>query len=224
MKYTIISISDERKENMDYIKSVMGHNEFIQDIEFIDGRKCNPFDILNHIGIRPDVYAPDDGRTNPMTDTECGCWISHVRCIEYALDNKLDKFLVFEDDAILGDDFVSTLRLSMNDLPDGWDFLSLYSDANQNYLSIDSDIGSPVIHKCTTQLSWNQAMLYSYRGAAKLLRIFKRKGATYNIDSVIYRASRDGFLNGYILRPDYRPCVSHGKHISIIDPNNLRET
>ena len=223
MKYTIITISDERKENIEFIKNVMSRNELISSIEFVDGRKCNPFDILNHIGISRDVYAPDDGRTFPMTEAECGCWISHVRCIEFAVDNKLDKFLVFEDDAILDNNFMSTLMLSINDLPDGWDFLSLYSDASQNYLSIDSDIGSQVIHKCIAQLSWNQVMLYSYSGAIKLLRLFKRKGATYNIDSVIYRASRDGFVNGYILRPDCEPCVSHGKYISIIDPNNSRK-
>ena len=107
VKYTIISISDDRKENINNIKEVMQKHDFIDDIKFFDGRKEEPFNILQGYGVRTDVYAPDDGRSDPMTQAECGCWISHYRCIEYAKNN--GTFIVFEDDAVLSKNFSNFL-------------------------------------------------------------------------------------------------------------------
>jgi GR25 family glycosyltransferase involved in LPS biosynthesis len=220
MKYTIISISDDRKENINKIKKLMNKHKFVEDIAFFDGRKEEPFNVLQGYGVRTDVYAPDDGRTDPMTNSECGCWISHHRCIDYAKNN--GPLLVFEDDAILSKSFIDSLESAIKELPDGWDFLSLFSESGQNFLSDESDINSENIHKCISQLSMAVAMLYSQKGAEKILKIFKRIGATYNVDSVIYRASRDGALNGFIVRPDIKQYVRHGDFVSIIDPANER--
>jgi GR25 family glycosyltransferase involved in LPS biosynthesis len=220
MKYTIISISDDRKENINNIKKIMQKHDFIDDIKFFDGRKEEPFSILQDYGVRTDVYAPDDGRSDPMTQAECGCWISHYRCIEYAKNN--GTFIVFEDDAVLSKNFSTCLESAMKDLPEDWDFLSLYSEPRQNFLSESSDIFSKNIHRCVSQLSMAQAMVYSKKGSEKILKLFKRLGATYNIDSVIYRASRAGAINGFIVRPDIEQYVEHGDFASIIDPDNKR--
>jgi GR25 family glycosyltransferase involved in LPS biosynthesis len=221
MKYTIISISDDRKENINKIKETMHQHEFVDDIAFFDGRKKEePFKVLQSYGVRTDVYSPDDGRTDPMTNSECGCWISHYRCIDYAKKN--GPLLVFEDDAVLSNDFTARLEEAIKDLPDDWDFLSLFSESEQNILSKSSEINSKHIHKCISQLSMNVAILYSQKGAGKIIKIFNRFGTTYNVDSVIYRASRDGSLNGFIVRPDVQKYVKHGDFLSIIDPHNLR--
>ena len=220
MKYTIISISDDRKENINKIKKLMHKHEFVEDITFFDGRKEEPFNILQGYGVRTDVYAPDDGRTDPMTRSECGCWISQYRCIEYAKNN--GTLIVLEDDAVLSKNFSTRLEESMKDLPEGWDFLSLYSEPGQNFVSKSSEINSESIHRCISQLSITAAMVYSKNGSEKMLKIFKRLGASYNIDSVIYRASRAGSLNGFIVRPDIEQYVSHGDFASIIDPENKR--
>jgi GR25 family glycosyltransferase involved in LPS biosynthesis len=222
MKYAIISISDDRKDNISKIKELMHEHEFVNSIEFFDGREHDPFPVLQSHGVRTDVYAPDDGRSEPMTKSECGCWISHYRCIEYAKND--GNLLVLEDDAVLDENFTSFLDEVIKDLPDSWDFLSLFSEVGQNFLSHESDIGSKHIHKCISQLSMAQAILYSENGAQKILKIFTRLGTTYNLDSVIYRASRDGLINGYIVRPDTRQHVMHGDFSSIIDPENKRNT
>jgi GR25 family glycosyltransferase involved in LPS biosynthesis len=155
-----------------------------------------------------------------MTNAEGGCWVSHYRCIEYAKDH--GPLLVLEDDAVLSKDFTVSLETAMRDLPDDWDFLSLYSEISQNFLSEESSIPSKSIHRCISQLSITAAMVYSKKGSEKMLKIFKRLGTTYNIDSVIYRASRSGALNGFIVRPDVESFVMHGAYGSIIDPEDTR--
>ena len=222
MKYLIISVSDDRVENISKIKELMQEHELVDNIQFFDGRKVEPFPVLESYGVQTDVYSPDDGRSAPMTNTECGCWISHYRCLEYAKSN--GDLLVLEDDAVLLENFITLLDAATKDLPDDWDFLSLYSDLGQNFLSEESDIGSRYIHKCISQLSMNVAMVYSQTGAKKIIELFSRNGATYNVDSVIYRASRDGILRGYIVKPDVEQSVLHGAYHSIIDPENKRCT
>lgn len=224
MKYAVISISDKRFESVAKIHDAMRNHEYVSDIEFVDGRIGNPFDILNHIGIRLDTYKPDDGRQYPMTATEAGCWISHIRCIDAVIERGYESLLVFEDDAGIDDSFAAELDLLVGGLPKDYDFLSLYGDDIQNVFSESSDIGSAYIHKCISQLSYNVAMLYSQKGARKISRLARRFGATYNVDSIIYRGSRDGMLNGYIVRPDLPPLVRHGEYQSIIDPTNDRMT
>lgn len=220
MKYTIVSVSNDRKDNISKIKELMHEHEFVNSIEFFNGREHDPFPVLQSHGVRTDVYSPDDGRSAPMTNSECGCWISQYRCIGFAKNNGC--FLVLEDDAVLSKNFVSFLELAMKDLPDDWDFLSLFSEVGQNFLSDESHIGSKYIHKCISQLSITVGMVYSQNGANKLTELFSTNGATYNIDSVIYRASRDGVINGYVVRPDITPVVLHGIYDSVIDPNNER--
>ena len=201
----------------------MSNHEFIDEIVFFNGKKIYPYPVLEGMGVRLDVYAPDDGRVEPMTVGECGCFISQMRCMEYVVKNSIDSLLVFEDDAVLSDNFEEFLTKSTNDLPDSWDFLSFYSYKKQNFLSDSSDIGSPFIHKCLSQFSYTATMLYSRNGAERIIKLFKRLGATYNVDSIMYRASHAGTLNGYIVRPDIDGVVSHNIYGSLIDPENSRK-
>lgn len=224
MNYSIISIGDTRQDALTKINEKMKNHNRITNIDYVDGRIHNAYDILNHFGVRLDKYAPDDGRTIGMTETEAGCWVSHIRSISAVVEQNMQTMLVFEDDVILHDEFETHLLECINDLPGDFDFLSLYSEPTQNVLTENSITGSNNIHKCISQLAYNQAMLYSFAGARKILKIARRMGATYNIDSIIYRASRDGHLNGYIIRPDRQQIVWHGSYQSIIDPTNFRLT
>lgn len=226
MKYTVISISDKRKDNINNIHSVMGNggHEFVGDIKFVDGRVVNAFKLLNDFGVRTDVYAPDDGRLDPMNDGEAGCWMSHIRALEFVAKNELSELLVLEDDASLSENFTPFLESCFSDLPKDYDFLSLYSEAGQNFLSPQSDIGSNFVHRALAQKSRTAAMLYSRRGAKNIVNVARRIGATYNIDSIMYRASINGFLKGFVVKPDVIGAVGHGEYESIIDPTNFRKT
>lgn len=225
MKYTVVSISDKRKDNIDNIHSVMGDggHELVCDIEFVDGRLVNAFKLLNDFGIRTDVYAPDDGRSDPMTAGEAGCWMSHMRALEFIAKNELSELLVLEDDASISESFIPFLESCFLDLHKDYDFLSLYSEPGQNFLSTQSDIGSNFIHRALAQKSRTAAMLYSRRGAKNIVNVARRMGATYNIDSILYRNSISGFLQGFVVRPDIDNEVGHGEYESMIDPTNFRK-
>lgn len=224
MRYAVISINDSRIINVNNIKNNMIGWELVDSIKYVDGKIEDGFKILKDLGISTSVYKPDDGRKYPMTKEEAGCWASHINCIIKTIENKYPILLVFEDDAIISDDFLEKFNLLIQDLPKDFDFLSLFNEPSQNVFDEKSDIGSKYIHKSLSQLSMNVCMLYSLKGAYKIMKIAKHSGATYNIDSVIYRASCAGFLNGYIIRPDIKQIVHHGVYESIIDKNNRRIT
>lgn len=222
INYTIINFSDERRRFVDDIKKKLSGWNFIEGIEFVDGKSCDPFEILNSMNIRTDCYAPDDGRTFKMLDTEAGCFVSHIACLKKIRAEGLSSLLVFEDDCALSDDFIEIFYSALTDTPKDFDFLSLFSVEEQNQLSTSSDIGSKVIHKCISQLSGNVAMLYSNEGAKKILKMARREGTKYNIDSIIYRKSKKGDINGYIVLPELKKIVEHRGGLSLIDPDGIR--
>lgn len=54
-----------------------------------------------------------------------GCYRSHVQILEYAIANKLESYVVFEDDAIFASSFESDLQNVMANIPDDWQQLYL---------------------------------------------------------------------------------------------------
>jgi hypothetical protein len=115
------------------------------------------------------------------------------------------------------------LESCFSDLPKDYDFLSLYSEESQNFLSTESNIGSNFIHRALAQKSRTAAMLYSRNGAKNIFKVARRMGTTYNIDSILYRNSISGFLQGFVVRPDIEGGVVHGEYESMIDPSNFRK-
>ena len=226
MKYCIMHVNDRAKKNMDYNKSILKDFEYVNDIDFFDGNKGSGWDILNHKGIPLNVWSPYDGRTTEPLLGEFGIWVSTINLWEYIVKNKIQNMLVLEDDIILKTDFVDNFYKYVKDLPEDFDFLSLYYFLDQNIPSEDVDIGSEYIQKSINQYSAAQAMLYSYSGAKKLLKLFCRKGMEYTNDCFVYRQSLEGLVNGYSIKGPYDLFLTHTyKDIkSLIDPNNFRNT
>jgi len=226
MKYTIVHINDRSKENMDYNKSILSGFEHVNSIEFFNGNKGNAWDVINHKGIRQDVWNPYDGRSLPPLPGELGVWVSTINVWEYIVNNNVDMFLMLEDDVVLEKDFVSNLQLCLNDLPKDFDFLSLYYFKEQNSFDKKTDIGSRYIHRALTQFSAGQAMVYSFSGAKTLLKILKRTGIQYTTDCFVFRQCHEGTVDGYSIVPDNLYFLKHD-YINIkstIDPDNIRNT
>lgn len=60
-----------------------------------------------------DVYSESGAilrQSRPLTPSEIGCALSHIRVYEKIIENKIDAALIIEDDAILEDDFPRVLR------------------------------------------------------------------------------------------------------------------
>lgn len=226
MKYTIISINDRSINNIEKNKKILKSFDFVDSIEFFNGNIGNAWDVINHKGIRQDVWSPYDGRTSEPLPGELGIWVSTLNVLEYIVNNKIEMLLVLEDDVILQNNFVNDLQKCLTDLPKNFDFLSLFYFSGQNWVDERTNIQSDYVHRSYNQFAGAQGMIYSYRGAKKILRCIKVKGIEYTSDCFIFKQSLLGAVNGYSIKPDAIKLISHDiKNIkSTIDPNNQRNT
>lgn len=60
-----------------------------------------------------------------MKATEIAALRSHKSILEYALENKLERIFILEDDVDFCKDFMYRLGLAMSELPEDWDCLHL---------------------------------------------------------------------------------------------------
>lgn len=226
MKYAIIHINDRSAENIKSIKDVLSEWDYIDDISYFNGNTGNAADVLNHIGINLNAWLPYDGRTSQPLPGEYGIWLTTLNIFKYISDNDIDELLVFEDDITLHKDFIKNFNKCYSDLPKNYDFLSLYYFEQHNNTDKRTLIDSKYIHKSLNQYSACQAMLYSNKGAKKLLRAMKRKGMEYTNDCFIFKQSHIGVVDGYSILPNNLVFLEHDnkKIISIIDPENFRNT
>jgi len=222
--YSIISISDRAIDNKDRTRSILHEmNEFTK-FEPCNGKTSNAFMELKKLGIALSSYAPDDGRIDPFSPGEAGICVSIVRLMISAIENNVESLLVLEDDAIIDNAFLDVARQALAECPSDWDFLSLVPRQELNVETHDSLFGAKLIHRCLTQPSYFQAVILSLAGMRKYLSYLQLHGMEYNIDSVMYRMSHKGLLNGFILRNDAPRIVRHDPAIypTEIDSNNLR--
>ena len=224
MKYTIIHVNDRAKEQMDHNKKILKDFEYVNEIEFFNGNTGNAWDVINHRGIRTDTWKPYDGRSFEALPGEYGIWLGLLNIWEYMLTNEIDRMLVLEDDVRLTSLSVNMISGCILELPEGWDFLSLYYFQGQNTINEESDLGLEFIHKSINQPAAGQATIFSKSGAKKLLKLAKRKGIEYTSDCFIFEQSRIGILNGYSIIPDKLKILEHtySKTGSLIDPKNVR--
>lgn len=226
MNYTIIYVNDRAIDNINYNKNILSSFNYINDIEYFNGNLGNAWDVLNHRGIRQDVWNPYDGRSFPPLPGELGIWVSTINIWQYMVDNKIDRLLVLEDDIKLKPDFIHNFNLCLKDIPENFDFFSLYYFSEQNQIKEEFNVGSEYIQKSIAQYSAGQAILYSLNGAKKLLKLVKRKGIEYTTDCFIFRQSLEGLVNGYSIKKENTFLLSH-EYIgikSLIDPENTRGT
>lgn len=226
MKYCIVHVNDRSIDKIDRNKNILKDFEYVDGIEFFNGNTGNGRDVLNHIGVNCDAWAPYDGRSMPALPGEYGVWVSLVNTWQYMIDNSIESLLVLEDDISLTKNFVSLLEDTLTDLPEGYDFLSLYYFNEQNEPNEELSIGSEKIQKANDQHSAGQATLYSLKGAKKFLKLLKRKGLEYTSDCFIFRQVKEGLVEGYSILGDREKFVSHefSNIKSLIDPENIRDT
>jgi len=226
MKYTIMHVDNRAQKNMDHNKKILKDFEYLDGIDFVNGNKVDAWKILEDNDVNVYAWNPYDGRTSEALPGEYGVMASTLNLWKYIVNNKIDRILVLEDDIILQSDFIEKFNKCLNDLPENFDLLSLYYFSNQNWVDKDTEIGSGYIHKSNNQYSAAQAMVYSYAGAKKLIKILKRKGYEYTNDCFIYRQAHEGLINSYSIKKenDYFLKHDHKNIKSLIDPDNFRNT
>jgi GR25 family glycosyltransferase involved in LPS biosynthesis len=61
----------------------------------------------------------------PLNPGQIGCALSHIKIWEEAYEKGYENILIFEDDAIIPDDFNEKINPILKSLPENWDYLSL---------------------------------------------------------------------------------------------------
>ena len=72
----------------------------------------------------PDIlkyFVKDHG----LISGQIGCALSHIKIWEDAINNNYNNIIVFEDDAIIPEDFWDKFNKAYNELPNNWDMLLL---------------------------------------------------------------------------------------------------
>ena len=219
-------IDDRAQHIIDLNKERLKEFSYINDINFVDARTVDVEEMLTSLGVNLDSWNPYVGKMRPPLKGELGIWASTINIWNYVIDKNLDSILVIEDDAELVVDAPNIIRSLVEELPENWDFLSLYFDPAQNMFDETTDIGAKNIHKSINQHAQTQGMLYSNSGCKKLLNLLYEKGLEYTIDCFMYEQVRIADLNGYSIKPNSVDLIiNHGFTIgSQIDPDNLRNT
>ena len=128
-----------------------------------------------------------------------GPGMSHCKCIDYALGNKLDMILVSEDDVKLKEDTISRLRDLMKILPSDWDMFLGGASGLNNCIRVNNDIFK------VGDFSGLHFVVYREKSYTKVLkwlnakksRGFRKFGKYPHIDRFLGKMSKGGNLNIY---------------------------
>lgn len=164
-----------------------------------------------------------------------GVWASTLSAWEYIASCPYDGVVLFEDDATVHKDFDFLMRKYMKELLRDWDFFSLHTPHNQsgdfrfqyNYKPDGSyagghrhfPAGAPNFlygseYLCKSYQGYGAcAIMYSPKGAQRLLDFFEKNGIKMSADCHIFQASKATYphpINGYSIIPGRtRPANVH---------------
>jgi GR25 family glycosyltransferase involved in LPS biosynthesis len=215
VKYIILSIDDSRAEKKAAIRNVLSGLEEVK-IEACNGRVSESVErYQSWYNIARAEWVPKQG--------ELGVWLSNVHAWSVISQNS-EPIVMFEDDAILRDNFVEQLEEYISELPDDWDMFCAfvpenqygdfhwaysfdengisdgnplgYYDGGEDSLLIDSD------KVCRAYQGYScVALVYTPAGAAKLLERAQIRGMTTPVDCFIFEQYRAGHINAYAFKP-----------------------
>lgn len=225
MKYNIISVNDSRAQ---YKNAIRRHNSVGEvKIPSTNGMSVNIDKEFERRGLLDTNWIPKIG--------EAGCWVSHFDCWSWSVKNN-EELIVFEDDAIIDENFVNNFDVLYSELPSDYDFCSLWVPDNQRQdfyyvVEYDSegqvnisgriedvsdshfDIGCRFLARAYQGYGL-VATLYSPQGAKRLIEQARRRGVCTPVDCFIFQESHAERVKGYAPKP----------HVSIVQYDWNAET
>ncbi len=139
---------------------------------------------------------------SPLMPGEIGCYASHLLAYEQILEQGLDWALILEDDVLLGDDLIGTVRQTVSLLPASWDIVRLSSEPRRAVLSLARLRSGRHLVRYSKLPKQGGAQLVSASGARKLLAQGVR---VRPVDADL----RHGYLYGLDTFGVYPPPVRH---------------
>jgi GR25 family glycosyltransferase involved in LPS biosynthesis len=233
MKYTIISLNDERKPYKDYIRRIVDGEEI--EMPAVNGMTADLSTEAHNRGLSPSFWG------NAKLG-EIGVWLSNFD--RWQLASGLDEpLIVFEDDAIPDAFFNDKLNELIGELPDDWDFVALWVPDNQRqdflYDVKYNENGHPAFNGYVTpdksvyripgasyaalvyQGYGMVSLMYSPSGGRKLVDLARTRGIDTTVDCWIFEEAHKGNLNGYAPRPEQASIVHYdwkaASHVQLTD-------
>lgn len=218
MKYTIITLNDDR---FDYKKKIRANVPF-EEIELpaVDGSQVDVMAELEARGLRSNWHHAKMG--------EYGVWLSNFDRWQYV--SEMDEpLIVFEDDAVVNEDFIDYFTAFYRELPEDFDFAALWVPDNQRidytYLMEYNERGTAnvvghleyqdsmfrVSLRCarTYQGYGMVALMYSPEGGRKLVELSRERGIDLPVDCFIFEQSNAKRVNGYAPTPLFAKIVGY---------------
>jgi GR25 family glycosyltransferase involved in LPS biosynthesis len=211
--YTVIKINDRAQQSLIELHTTLKNNfEYKSNINFINYKKDNVFDFYNQRDIKINWMGKLFGLSSNYLMSELGAFASHIKCLEYIVENNIPEMIVFEDDVILSDNFMKNFKHVYADLPKDYDFISdstfvpNYEELCTNTENILTD--SLFLNKAYLQNAYVCFMMYSLAGAKKILNLVKQYGIICPVDTLFFFLNREHKLNGYSTYHDNRFILS----------------
>lgn len=238
MKYTIISINDDRAEYKKYIRRVVEGTELY--IPAVDGNRILDDCWDKEFENRGLTYHR--GMWGNAKRGELGVWLSNFDRWEFASELE-SPLIVFEDDAIPDPFFNERLDQLMAEVPEDWDFVALWVPENQRqdylYDVKYNENGHPHINGAVTPENSRYripgavyaalvyqgygmvSLMYSPSGGKKLIDLARTRGIDTTVDCWIFEEAHKGNLNGYAPRPEQATIVNYDwkalSHVQLTD-------
>ena len=205
MRYTIFSVDNSRQHYIDKMRPVLSKSMTEVDTYCVDGR------IPEELKKAQEKYPYDikyDAKVGQL-----GIWYTVLNSLENA------PIITFEDDAMLGGDFMFHLGLRMHEFPGDIDFFSLFLPRDSDHMYNPQDRVGHYLTK-TYQRYGGVSMYYSKKGAERIKELLERDGITGQYDDTLYAYSKAGELEGYCSIPTIPDLV----YISGLEDSIVQET
>jgi len=214
--FAILSIDHSRQEKKDALRNVCAEWTE-QGVWAVDGKDSTDmkeaFEAHEPFTYSP-LWLPKQG--------EAGVWMSQMNA--WATASTLDRpLVVFEDDAILCDNFISEFHRYTADLPEDFDVFAIFFPENQygdfHWSYVYNELGHPVggqtwysdgapeYHIGSDLISKAYqgygcvALMFSPKGGEKLYNRALETNMTTPVDCWIFEQYRAGIIDAYAPRP-----------------------
>ena len=116
-----------------------------------------------------------------------GVWASNFLAWKKFLESDYDTLFIFEDDIILSKNFKGITEKYMQELPEDWEFFSLFV-ADDSLFAYKDEVHNIGQHNvCRSYQQWSCAgYAVSKRGAEKALQDLRTQGATVPVDWYVF--------------------------------------
>ena len=163
---------------------------------------------VSSLGKQPIVFPAFDnrlynlssagGETLHMGPGFIGCYLSHLAVIKYCIAKNHQRVMVFEDDALLLDDFNERIEQLINKLPEGWQMAYMhYGASNKEQLASSKYCVAEEVFR-SNYIGSTAGYILNATGFLKLHNVLD-KAIQGHIDHAIadYNVAHDDFYSYY---------------------------